>query len=89
MTQDTVLGSQARRLIEKSAQRKATIGVVGLGYVGFPLVLHFAEALASFDCVVLVTDHDAFDYELIGSQARLLVDTRGRYPAPRPNLVRA
>jgi UDP-N-acetyl-D-glucosamine dehydrogenase len=48
-----------------------------------------ADALAAFDCVVLVTDHDAFDYELIGSHARLLVDTRGRYPAPRANVVRA
>lgn len=47
------------------------------------------DMLASFDCVVLVTDHDAFDYEMIGRHARLLVDTRGRYATPQPNLVRA
>jgi hypothetical protein len=33
--------------------------------------------------VVLVTDHDAFDYEVIAAHASLLVDRRGRYPARR------
>jgi hypothetical protein len=47
------------------------------------------EALAAQDCVVLVTDHDAFDFEAIAAHAPLLVDTRGRYPAARPNLVKA
>ncbi|HEX2909697.1 MAG TPA: nucleotide sugar dehydrogenase [Chloroflexia bacterium] len=35
-----------------------------------------AEALAEADCVVLVTDHSAYDYNFIVSNARLLVDTR-------------
>jgi UDP-N-acetyl-D-glucosamine dehydrogenase len=48
-----------------------------------------AKALAAYDCVVLVTDHDAFDYEAIAQHARLLVDTRGRYPKPAPNIVKA
>ena len=30
-------------LIEKIQSHKATIGVVGLGYVGLPLVLRFGE----------------------------------------------
>ena len=47
------------------------------------------NALASADCVVLVTDHDAFDYELIARHAPLLVDCRGRFQEPRANLVRA
>ena len=37
------------------------------------------ENIASYDCLVLATDHDRFDYELLQSQARLIVDTRGRY----------
>ena len=45
--------------------------------------------IASFDCVVLVTDHDAFDYASIRQHARLLVDTRGRYPTSGPNLIKA
>lgn len=48
-----------------------------------------AAVLASFDCVLLVTDHDAFDYGLIGRHARLVVDTRGRYPAGGANVMRA
>lgn len=47
-----------------------------------------AEALASYDCVVLATDHDAFNYELIQSCAQLIVDTRGRL-AKQPHIVSA
>jgi UDP-N-acetyl-D-glucosamine dehydrogenase len=39
--------------------------------------------------VVLVTDHDAFDYEAIAKHAKLLVDTRGRYPKAAGNIVKA
>jgi UDP-N-acetyl-D-glucosamine dehydrogenase len=39
--------------------------------------------------VVLVTDHDRFDFEAIAAHARLVVDTRGRYPSRLPNVVKA
>lgn len=48
-----------------------------------------AETIASFDCVLLATDHDAFDYAMLAQSASLIVDTRGRYREPRANLVRA
>ena len=48
-----------------------------------------AESLKAFDCVLLATDHDSFDYELIGRGAALLVDTRGRYRKPQVNVVKA
>ncbi len=48
-----------------------------------------AQSLAGYDCVVLATNHDAFDYELIKRHARLIVDTRGVYLEPAPNLVKA
>ena len=35
-----------------------------------------ADNIASFDAVILTTDHDAFDYELIAVHASLIVDTR-------------
>ena len=35
-----------------------------------------AEALAAADCVVVVTDHAAFDWEWITANTRLVVDTR-------------
>jgi len=50
------------------------------------------EFLAAQDCLVLVTDHSAFDYEQIGRHARLLVDTRNataRCKAPRCRIVKA
>lgn len=47
------------------------------------------ESIASFDCVIVVTDHDAFDYELIRKHAALIVDTRGVYEESADNLVRA
>jgi UDP-N-acetyl-D-glucosamine dehydrogenase len=37
------------------------------------------ENIHSFDLVVLSTDHDEFDYELINEQSKLVVDTRGRF----------
>ena len=48
-----------------------------------------AKSLAGFDLVLLATDHDAFDYSLIGANAKLLVDTRGRYRKPAANIVKA
>lgn len=48
-----------------------------------------AESLANYDCVLVATDHDAFDYDLIQAHASLIIDTRGRYDASRPNVVRA
>ncbi|WP_330115213.1 UDP-N-acetyl-D-glucosamine 6-dehydrogenase [Pseudomonas sp. JS3066] len=47
------------------------------------------ENLASFDAVVLATDHDRFDYDLISQQARLLVDSRGKYRAPQAHIIKA
>tara|TARA_R110002051_G_scaffold318644_1_gene401259 strand:- start:13053 stop:14378 length:1326 start_codon:yes stop_codon:yes gene_type:complete len=47
------------------------------------------EALASYDCVVLLTDHSYFDYELIAKHSKLVVDTRGKYRAEAENVVKA
>lgn len=47
-----------------------------------------ADLLAGFDAVILATDHDAFDYELIAANSHLLIDTRGRF-APNAQIVRA
>jgi UDP-N-acetyl-D-glucosamine dehydrogenase len=47
------------------------------------------ESVAGFDCVVVATNHDAFDYALIRQHARLIVDTRGVYLDPAGNVVKA
>jgi UDP-N-acetyl-D-glucosamine dehydrogenase len=47
------------------------------------------EVLASQDAAIVVTDHTAVDYELVASHAPVVIDTRGVYRAPRPNVVKA
>jgi len=48
-----------------------------------------SEQLSCVDCVLISTDHDAFDYESILKHSRLIVDTRGRYRQVYSNLVKA
>jgi UDP-N-acetyl-D-glucosamine dehydrogenase len=47
------------------------------------------QRLASYDVVLVATAHSAFDYELVRQYAGLIVDTRGVYTSPLPNLVKA
>ncbi|MEG7168174.1 UDP-N-acetyl-D-glucosamine dehydrogenase, partial [Pseudomonas aeruginosa] len=44
---------------------------------------------ARFDAVVLATDHDKFDYELIKAEAKLVVDSRGKYRSPAAHIIKA
>ncbi|MFV3404964.1 UDP-N-acetyl-D-glucosamine 6-dehydrogenase [Pseudomonas sp. NY15463] len=48
-----------------------------------------AQSLAAFDAVILATDHDKFDYELIKQHAQLIVDSRGKYRAPADHIIKA
>lgn len=48
-----------------------------------------AETVGSFDCVLLATDHDRFDYDLIKTKSRLLVDCRGRFSERDSNVIKA
>ncbi|HQR51561.1 MAG TPA: nucleotide sugar dehydrogenase [Methylophilaceae bacterium] len=47
------------------------------------------ENLSVFDCVLIATDHDKFDYALVRRHAPLIVDSRGRYPEAAANIVKA
>jgi UDP-N-acetyl-D-glucosamine dehydrogenase len=47
------------------------------------------ERVAAYDLVLLATDHSAFDYEMIQQNAQVIVDTRGVYQNPTPNVVKA
>ena len=37
------------------------------------------EVLNSFDLVLLATDHDDFNYDLIAKESKMIIDTRGRF----------
>jgi UDP-N-acetyl-D-glucosamine dehydrogenase len=44
------------------------------------------ETISAYDCILIITDHDDVDYEMIGTHASLIVDTRNamnRVPAER------
>lgn len=47
------------------------------------------ELLSCMDCVLIATDHEAFDYKLIQENGNLIVDTRGRYRENFNNVVKA
>jgi UDP-N-acetyl-D-glucosamine dehydrogenase len=47
------------------------------------------ENIARFDCVLIATNHDAFDYAMVKKHAQLIVDTRGVYTERAGNIVKA
>lgn len=47
------------------------------------------EVLASYDAVVLTTDHAKFDYDMILDNAQVIIDSRGVYRAPEDKVVKA
>jgi UDP-N-acetyl-D-glucosamine dehydrogenase len=96
---DDVRESPAAAIMELLRDRGAELGYSDPFVPSFPKMREHqfdlsstpltAESLARQDCVVLVTDHDAFDFDFIAAHAPLIVDSRGRYQAPRDNVVRA
>lgn len=47
------------------------------------------DSIADFDCIVLTTDHDSVDYDLVFRNASLIVDTRGKYRMTSEKLIKA
>ena len=47
------------------------------------------NSLASYDCVILATNHDAYDYDLIRNHAKLIIDTRGVYKEVDSHIIKA
>jgi UDP-N-acetyl-D-glucosamine dehydrogenase len=45
-------------------------------------------SIAQYDCVVIVTDHKAFDYDAIVAEADLVVDTRNAIKKRHPHVFR-
>ena len=45
--------------------------------------------IASKDAILIITDHTSVDYKLIARHARLIIDSRGVYRKPLPNVVKA
>jgi UDP-N-acetyl-D-glucosamine dehydrogenase len=47
------------------------------------------ENIQSYDCIVVATNHDDFDYPMILQNAKLIVDTRGMYREENDKVVRS
>ena len=48
-----------------------------------------ADNIASYDCVILTTEHDKFDYALLEQHAQLIVDTRGKFTTQSGKVIKA
>lgn len=48
-----------------------------------------AQTLATADAVLIATEHSSVDYDLVLKHAKLVVDTRGVFRKPKPNVVKA
>jgi len=63
------------------------------GIIGLPLRLLAREVYnkvserVGADAVALITDHDAFDYEMVREHARFVLDTRNRIAGPNVELL--
>lgn len=61
-------------------------------FAGLQSVALTAEAVESYDAVLVATDHDAVDYALVARHAKLIVDTRNvfaRHGIPGETIVKA
>ncbi|MBY6030851.1 nucleotide sugar dehydrogenase [Halomonas sp. DP8Y7-1] len=47
------------------------------------------SSLKSYDAIIIATDHDKFDYDMIGKNAALIVDSRGKYRDSQHNVIKA
>jgi len=48
-----------------------------------------SKSLQSVDLVILATDHDHFDYELIEKKSPMIIDTRGKFSNSIKKVIKA
>ena len=47
------------------------------------------KIIAEYDCLLLATDHDKFDYAMIKDNAQLIIDSRGKYLESAKHIIKA
>ena len=47
------------------------------------------KIIAEYDCLLLATDHDKFDYAMIKDNAQLIIDSRGKYLQSVKHIIKA
>ena len=48
-----------------------------------------SHSLQKFDLVILATDHDIFNYDLIKEHSKIIIDTRGRFQSIPNKIIKA
>lgn len=96
---DDMRESPSVTLMEKLQSMGAVINYCDPHVPVFPKMRHHkfdlksidltADYLKSQDVVLIATNHDSFDYELIKANSALIVDTRGVYRKPQKNIIKA
>ena len=86
---DDTRESPSLKIMELLTKKGAKVEYSDPFFVNFPKSRNYSfnlksiditsKSLAKFDAVILATDHDEFDYELIRKNSKLIVDTRGRF----------
>jgi UDP-N-acetyl-D-glucosamine dehydrogenase len=96
---DDMRESPSVKLMELLREKGAEVAYSDPHVASFPKMRehHFAlesthltrESIASYDLLLLATNHSAFDYDLIQKHAKVIVDTRGVYLNNFPNIVKS
>ena len=96
---DDMRESPAAELMKILKERNAMISYSDPYVLKFPKMRKYNFNLKSielsvnkikkFDIVLIVTDHDKFDYKLLQENAKLIIDTRGVYKKPYHNVINA
>jgi len=94
---DDIRESPSVHLLELLREKGANYGYIDPYYPNFPKMREHqfdlasdtfsAETIRKADCIIISTDHDDFDYDLLQKEAKLIIDTRGRYRESFPNVV--
>ncbi len=95
---DDMRESPSVELMELLRDKGADVAYSDPFFPSFPIMRKYQFNLESveitackveaYDVVILATDHDSFDYDLIESSGVLVIDTRGKF-TPSASIVRA
>jgi UDP-N-acetyl-D-glucosamine dehydrogenase len=96
---DDARQSPALKIMELLCKKGAEIAYSDPHIPNFPKMRDFyfnlsslsltAQSIAEYDCVIIATDHDMFDYKLILKSAQLIIDTRNVFSKDESSVIRA
>lgn len=96
---DDLRESPSLKIIEKLVLKGAKLNFNDPYFESIPKLRNFdfnikfsnisKKNLSKFDCIVIATDHDAYDYAEIQKHSKLIIDTRGIYRKKFKNVIRS